>query len=307
MGQSQSTRRLKSIKTNVCEIAEKIRNDELSAREIDRSHEILLDYVKELKYILGKNLRASKIRKVEKAIIGALQDLATLEGSLKTIEPRLKAKSMQTLADIEKNIKTIGDNLLNQNFELDKEVISKYKKRISFIDGVDDDIGVRKNELLDVVTCVESALSEREIEQQLKQAEEKHYNLNDNKTLTELRNKVGEIPEVSEKVTKRKNYLLYNIDNTLVALSVTNPNLVTDVVERYNRFENSFTLNCNLDELVSVFEQLSQLKVKLEQRLKVLEQQIELEKIDPFAEKIPVKETNDKLNQIREAVGKIQT
>ncbi|XP_044272813.1 uncharacterized protein LOC123016465 [Tribolium madens] len=323
MGQSNATLRLKSIKTNVSEITKKIRNDDLSTQEIDRSHEILLDYVKELKYILSKNMRVSKIRKVEKAIIAALQDLATLEGTLKTIEPRLKAKSMQTLADIEKNIKTIGDNLVNQNFELDKKVISNYKKRMSFIDDVDDEIGVRKTELLDVMSCVENVLSEKEIEEELKQAEEKHYltrhDLSDKNFLTQLKNEVEEITEVSEKVKKRKEYLLYNIDNSILALqnkdkqdsSATNSQLVTDVVESYNNFEDLFSPNCNLDELESVFDQLSAMRMRLDQRLKVLENQIKIEK---DVDKIPVKESEvhgptviEKLNKIKETIENIQT
>ncbi|KAJ3645191.1 hypothetical protein Zmor_022871 [Zophobas morio] len=335
MGQTNAHHRLEVIKENVDEITEKIKSDELTPDDRSRSHEILLDYIKELKFILSKSLRTSRIRKVEKLIVTALQELATLEGNLRNVEPRLKAKSMQTLHDIEKNMKTISATLTNQNLEDEKETVSKFKKRISLIEDIDHEVGETKSKVLDVVNSVETTFNEREMEDRLKRLEEKHYQGRVDLTrfigvsesgcykkhkehLQSLKEEVSKILDVSTKVSDRKKYLLFNIDNNIEALdkkvreneenirrqmveehvfrattpTISNQNVTEDLVRAYTEFEKSFSANCTLGELQDIFRQLGEVKIKIDQKLKVLENQIQIQDVDPFAELVPVKDND---------------
>lgn len=307
MGQSSAKQRLHVIKTNVLQITENMQSN-LPPHEIEKSHDILLDYQKELGYILSRSISASRIRKVERLIGAALNDLATLEGNSKTIEPRLKAKSMLTLANIEKDIKTISNNLTKPSFETEKEMISDYKKRLSLIDDVDHDIGVKKTQLLGAMNSVENVLSEKEIEEKLKQAEEKHYELGffENEIL-KLRSEVAEIAEVSDKIKKRKDYLLYNIENNLLALEVKNKTgLLNDVIVAYNNFEKINLSDCNSDELSGIYNKLSSLQIKIEKKLNLLRNQEEIE-VEVNNEIYEVSPHRDKLKEIENCVKNIQT
>jgi hypothetical protein len=319
MGQSSSQRRLDAIKQNVNEIMSKIQNEGLTENDRIKSHDILIEYVKELKLILSKTLRSSRIHKAEKRVVMALDELAALEAKMNSVEPHLIAKSLQNLANIEKDIKSMSANLNSENLDEDKKTLEECKHRISIIEEVDSKVGVKKSEVLNAMSSMENVVNNLETEEKLQQAEKKHYNFKldmkrfagllvgsnyeqHKRFLLRMKEEVSQISTDSDKFTQRKKYLLCNIEDSIDAMELMvienkgnitrqisedidaanrNQILIVDLYRSYSQFERTFSANCPLAVLQDVFRQLNELKTRIEQKLSVLENQINVED-DPY-------------------------
>ncbi|XP_068913332.1 uncharacterized protein [Tenebrio molitor] len=146
-----------------------------------------------------------------------------------------KEKSLQDLDDIQKTFMAISANLNHQNYDSEKETFNLYKTKLNSIEEGDQEVSLKRAEVSDVMLNVENAFTRLEMEERLNQAEWKHcqYKIDlgqfadtpdssgyqkHRQYLIQLRGYVSKILEISNKIDEKKKYVLYNIDNNIIAL-----------------------------------------------------------------------------------------
>ncbi|XP_063917504.1 repetitive organellar protein-like [Zophobas morio] len=259
----------------------------------------------ERKELLEKNLQKAfqQIDKIKRQL--------TEESDLKYLaelhQKEMREKCVQDLDEIHKGLLTIGKNLNQKNFNTEKETFNGYKNKLNSIEEMDQEIGLKKAEVSDVLLNVENAFTRVEMEERLNQAEWRHFQYKidlkqftetmqsdtykkHRQYLTQLREYVGKVLEINTKIDEKKKYVLYNIDNNIVALDQkakdneekpkqvvlrkTNP---SDLVAAANGLPDTYSS----DELKDVVPLLTQVKAIIDHKLTLCQTKTTTDKLVP--------------------------